>query len=969
MLGVRRCQTVEMTASGQVASGIHGRESERGILESLLQRAAAGDSQGVIVLGDAGVGKTSLVRSVCEARADFVVLFGSCLPLVSIAVPLLGLRDALRAADPLLGAPDLRDAQGTGEELTRIDEWISGLCAQQPVVVVIDDLQWADQRTLDVLTYLIAGPATRPLAVVATIRREAVAAASDVARWLTTARRLPGVTELDLPPLNRAATGDQVSAVIGGLAHQSLIDEVFSRRGGNPYLNRLLVRGVAPDARRLTGDLPADLRSAVDAAWSSMDARVRATAAALAVCGAPMRSAELGALLNTAAEDVQRDLAAAMSAGLVDGARDGSFWFHHPLNAEALEGAMDAADRSRLHGIVAAGLERGRIAGGPWLAGAIADHRFRAGDPGPAYTAALAAADDAERSNAWRDATRMLERAVALHPRTSAPGSRVALMMRHRVAAQNAGLFEQEAAVVDALLAELSPETSPAEIAELMVRRMQLGFATGRTFFPMTEARAALDVAQRVPGTPQHALVLAEIAHAGFWHEAAEARTWAAMALSEARELGDDLALSFALTANSMRAAMDADGPGGLDFALEAAEAALRTPNWQAFLHAALWEANARETWASRVYAESLRSRREQMIEHGAPHSYIGKLAADEAVSWMAVGEWWACAERIRDVFASDPGPFADIDARLVAARLASWQGRQAEADQHMARAGELLADNVNFIALEVDAVRSEVRLGAGDLAGAYAAARVGIDLDGVAPTMCEWLLPLAARALAGMARAARDRGEDPDQPLRELDALVAGHPDIIRDLGASTPLWDSQVRAMQLMYDAEIARANAAPDESEKWVDVVDALSVAELPWEEAYAQWRAAEALLERDADRGRGADMLRRGFALTGRLGAAPLATEFRALARRARIVATSPAPLAPHALGGATKMTAREGEVLSLVVAGRTYAEIARELFISEKTVSTHVSHLLAKTGTANRIELAGLAERAGRASVD
>ena len=146
-----------------------------------------------------------------------------------------------------------------------------------------------------------------------------------------------------------------------------------------------------------------------------------------------------------------------------------------------------------------------------------------------------------------------------------------------------------------------------------------------------------------------------------------------------------------------------------------------------------------------------------------------------------------------------------------------------------------------------------------------------------------------------------------------------------------------------------------------------VEAFADAALPWEEAYSSWRAAEALLGRGHDRRTGAGMLRHGLALARRLEARPVEDELLDLARRARIPIEEPtaaASVAPAALHG---LTDREREVLDLIAVGRTYAEIARALMISEKTVSTHVSHLLTKTGIGNRVELARLVHRVTRTS--
>jgi len=104
----------------------------------------------------------------------------------------------------------------------------------------------------------------------------------------------------------------------------------------------------------------------------------------------------------------------------------------------------------------------------------------------------------------------------------------------------------------------------------------------------------------------------------------------------------------------------------------------------------------------------------------------------------------------------------------------------------------------------------------------------------------------------------------------------------------------------------------------------------------------------------------EALRRSHALARQLQALPDLEHVLTLARSARVPLGEPVVGAVPAGGGSTSgvhLTGREEEVLAHVVAGRTYAEIARALVVSEKTVSSHISHLLAKTGTVNRVDLA------------
>jgi DNA-binding CsgD family transcriptional regulator len=187
--------------------------------------------------------------------------------------------------------------------------------------------------------------------------------------------------------------------------------------------------------------------------------------------------------------------------------------------------------------------------------------------------------------------------------------------------------------------------------------------------------------------------------------------------------------------------------------------------------------------------------------------------------------------------------------------------------------------------------------------------------------------------------------------------------PTIIRDIGGPSDFYDRQCSALEALYQVEIVRARGHSDIGMQWATVADALADALLPWEETYSCWRAAEALLTRGHHhREQAATLLRRGFELSERLGAQPLRALIASLAETARIpldrVTEAPtARLVPYSL------TPREREILDHVIAGRTYSEIARALVISEKTVSSHISNLLRKTGTANRVDLARLAIRA------
>lgn len=947
---------------GMPNSVLVGRDAELTLLGALLDRAAAGQAATLLVSSDPGVGKTALVRSVTSRRGAVTDLYGSCLPLTSLSVPFLALRSAVRDLSPHDGPSPPRVTDSTPDVAERVDTWISELCAIRPVILTIDDLQWADQSTLDVLMYLIAGRADRPLLILCTIRTDE--SNFRLQRWLADVRRLPRITELTLAPLDRVATGEQVAALLSATPHQSLVEEVYAHTRGNAYLTRLVIAGLPADARHIRADFPDDLRTAVLQSWRQLSPDARQLAQVLAVHGGPISAAALQAVSEV--DDVEALLMEAVDAHTVDAAPNGTYWFHHPLIAEVLERSLTPDARHRWHAQFASYNEQ-HVTDGPRRIEtlvAVADHHDRAGHAAEAFDWALRAATEAGDAGGRPEMMRLLRRALALRPVLPDGSARDHdLLVRLRSAADAAGAHEVELAAIEQLLEEVG--LPPLDVAEMLVRRMHLRFSTGRGFLAVEEAAVAVDVASVDASSWQYAFALAELAHTELWagREGAGARAATALRLAVATK--HPRATSYAYTAMSMSALFEQRNVEAFAHAESGLEAAVTAGDWWAYVHAVLWEGNALDIWTAREFAEHVSSRRVRLAELGAPHTYVAFLAASESSSRLAFGDWTTSRERLRTVFGSDPGPLTDVSARLTAARVSAWQGNTAEAHSHLTRADELFRDTTQFLAFPFNAVRAEVARASGDNAGAFAAAVAGARSSGLPPTMCEWLLPLAASALANEVDERRDTGRNPDDVLERLEDLVTDFPTIIRDIGGPTPLYDRQCAALDALYAVEIARAREHSDIGMQWLEVADQFAEALLPWEETYCCWRAGEALLTRGHHhRGRAASVVRRGLDLSERLGARPLHTLLQSLAETARIptgrVEESPVVDARSPLAS---LTQREREILDHVVAGRTYGEIARALVISEKTVSSHISNLLRKTGTANRIDLARLATRA------
>jgi len=397
--------------------------------------------------------------------------------------------------------------------------------------------------------------------------------------------------------------------------------------------------------------------------------------------------------------------------------------------------------------------------------------------------------------------------------------------------------------------------------------------------------------------------------------------------------------------------------------------AAAKARDFIGFVGAATWAGNCLDlSWGNRDVIEHSRRSREELTALGAPHCYMAKLSADEAFGLVLLGNWRACVGRLRVALGSTPGPRGDLVARLTAALLAVRQGRSTKAEAHLARAEELSTDRTILLFYGFDAARAELAFAAGDTRRAFAAAMAGVERKGSHVNLVERLVPLAARALADEAQAFRDRGEDPAAAVARLDDLRSRYPRVVAEVGPG-PMHQAEVRAMQARYDAEVQWGLAEPAAATAWQHAAQACADGELAWDEAYAYWRAAEALSKDRTARDAAAEALRRAHALAVDLQAAPLLAEVEALAHVARISLAAVEESPPAVTESLPGLTPREREILAHVVAGRTNGEIARELVLSEKTVSVHISHLLHKTGTANRVELAQLARRVTSSAAD
>jgi predicted ATPase len=259
--------------------GLAGRVAEQALLSAAIGGMADRRPCAVFVHGEAGVGKTRLVRAACDDAAlnGAAVLWARCVrfgavdtPYVALVSALEGWLDTAEAAErsavlaavpaaaellPSLGGQPTRSRTGL---LPVLDGLVQALVSLRPTVLVIDDVQWADLASRDAITYLVAGFHSQRLAVLATYRDEELTEGHPLHVWLADLIRLPSVSSLRLDRLSRDETDEQLSLLLGGRPDPRLLSEVVRRSDGNPYFSELLVQGLTAADGKLPAGLPAE---------------------------------------------------------------------------------------------------------------------------------------------------------------------------------------------------------------------------------------------------------------------------------------------------------------------------------------------------------------------------------------------------------------------------------------------------------------------------------------------------------------------------------------------------------------------------------------------------------------------------------------------------------------------------------------------------------------------------------------
>jgi DNA-binding CsgD family transcriptional regulator/Tfp pilus assembly protein PilF len=362
------------------------REEFRASLERLLGEALDGSGRLVFLGGEAGIGKTALAAALAEAASGPVVRRGSC-DNVTTAEALGPILDAL---PELSVAIDL----GAGVSRFRLFQQLRGVLSGSPTLLLLEDVHWADEATLDILRFLGRRLAGIRLLILATFRSEEVDGDHPLTVVLGELAGLQGVVRMQLPALSvngvKQLLDDVGSALDAG--------EVYQRTGGNPfYVTEVLASG--------SRHVPATVRDAVLARVSRLSAAAREVAGAASVLG---RRADVNLLAEVAGQPLTA-IDECLSSGVL--VADKEVGFRHELARLAVEGSLPQAQRSAAHAQALAQL----MARGSADHRRLAHHAAGSGDRAAVLDHAPLAAARAARLGAHREAADQLQLALRFH--------------------------------------------------------------------------------------------------------------------------------------------------------------------------------------------------------------------------------------------------------------------------------------------------------------------------------------------------------------------------------------------------------------------------------------------------------------------------------------------------------------------------------------------------------------------------
>ncbi|GLW32605.1 helix-turn-helix transcriptional regulator [Actinoplanes regularis] len=921
-----------------------GRTGTLADLQSYLRDVGPGGTAAVFVTGESGVGKSRLLRETADELrgGGFAVLSGTCLD-IGDASPLHPVLQALRRHDSALATV----ADDAGALLDRVSRELRMIAGDQRLLLVLDDLQWADRSTRQLLLYLLAGLGDVRVSVLAAIRAEALHGTHPLRRVLAELRRLRSVRVVDLAPLDREQTRELVSAIAARDVAVEDADRVYKRSGGNPFV----VEELARDLRDGRVELSDTLREIFLARIDELPANAHAVVNALAAGVEPVEHPVLARVVRLPEDELLEAIRAAVAYRFVVGDGEG-YRLRHRLVAEVLEQEVLPAEAAALHRRYAEALE---VCPGDADHARLAHHWQRAGSPDRALPSVIAAAHSAESLYGFAEAHRHWTLALRLTGDDVAgadPIQRTELLGHAAESAHQCG----EHLLALARLEELAGRKDAPGECELHLRRARYLAAAGRS----EPAEREYELALAAPDcTPQlrvtAAAFLAELLlHLGRY---ADANQYARDALELAAINGSTADLVRASAALGFSAAFREDPDAGLAVIRQAVEIAERSGHPDdlgvAYLHLAELLTGPLNSIEEGVLVA--RRGADRLASRGVGRTYQTRLLAIAGNGLFRIGQWAEADSVLEEAMRHRPSGADAVELLLARSRLWVGFGEVGNARRDLDAAATLLAGGGARHVLPMLTLRAGLAMWQKEHATARAAVQRGLT-----ETRSDDLVLLGVLAWHGLRAEAEARAAgstvDPGA-LRRLKTVVAR---LETGAGNAAPEVRAVIDGYLYLCAAELSRVEDRQD-PEPWARAAAIWDRREQPYPAAYSRLRHAEVALARRARRTAAVAGLRQAYATAIAMGARPLANEIKGVAQRFRVSLAEEAdtvpmpPPEPDPGDELAVLTGREREVLAAVAEGLTNREIGELLFISERTVGVHLGHIFDKLQVRTRVQ--------------
>lgn len=970
--------------SGLRSARLVGRDAEMEQLRRAVEDVRGGDPTLLLVEGEAGIGKTRLVAEAIAqlgAPADLVATGGGFalgseeIPFVAVSGVLrslvrgLGPAVVLEAGGPALGVlwPGLTGGalgqHDRGEVLGAFTSLVEHLATQQMLWLVFEDLHWVDSSSRELISYLLGAVGSCQLAVICTRRTHDEPPSPQLQEFVAELVRHPRGRRMTLDRLTAAQVADQVADLVGGAPEPGFAESVAARSQGNPFLAEELV-----DSH---GDGHVEVSELMLARVVGLGDAARRVVQAAAVGDGHADHSLLSRVCGLPADDFARAVASATASSVLEADPSGDrYVFRHALLREAVDRALLPDERKQWHRRWAEELEADPVRLGVEPARiAAAEHWYRADDPARAFEATVRAENAAWALRASPEQARLNLRLIELMPRVpkevrQAGTTRLECVWTAIGAMNRSGDWAEAWALAGRELEQPEATTEPAWRIFLQLARRDCAERLGQALTEPPDIDA--DVAELLRAPPNNL-----VTEALLWYREV---LWDLGRMTQADRLLDRASeVSDAMVAQELAGEVlpGNDPPDGLSTVTKSKMMVEVHVAWRDWLDGRSDEAVARvATLLPLATRPGAYDGQDSMVltSYAVMLTRLGRCREAVAVIKEAM--------RLLGAAEANRAMWLDLVAYLGDAlfALGEW-----DENDHWLEATSGVDSNARSTA-DLAVTRAALCCARGELDAAetwLGVATRAVDDDRASRTgPCRWLLADLTAARGDVPRArehlesswARPDHELEGFPLSDLFLLAArleadapddGSPDRvarIRKRGEGMLRRGDLGLAWSAHLEAELLRAAGSSD-PQPWSEAEVAWGRVEHPHQQGWALLRQAECLVA-GGDREAAVAPLTRALQIGQRLGAQPLVDAAAGLARRARL--TVGGPSVPRQRAGS--LTERELDVLHLLADGCSNGRIAETLFISPKTASVHVSHILTKLDVSTRTEAAAVAIR-------